>query len=653
MVIAAGGTVSYHPQLCKRWPKERPPAFNGFFPDNNFLRLELSNVSFSRPVVPHTTLEAVGALNKEKRVICANLRREIFKTRRLVRTAGGEVHRNSAGVRAMRPPSPSFWASGELELPPQEPIGPPTRPARGRPSAEKSPRKLQRPISMDRFKDLPADSLRDDESNCTGDETNPDRTPATLRSSDYRKDNHQSALTSNEPIVVAMIGALPDLPQQRGTIVGRVSKHSIISTAGSVATSSGTNRQREMKKRSPRTIDFSPIDTSGGGATEQKTRQKATRKSNRTTSGTPTRNSTTSFETFLKKKDGLIRPSRLSMEKEEKQMKEAKLIHATKGKIAQAVIKSSKNFYKARIKLALEKEDTVPQTFEAELSTMERAVRLLAQATGVYTGDLEKVVGVFMKYAPEEIEGSQDTLVTLGGDQLREVIRELMGVSQEHFEERHFTNAMRELDSDRSGTSDIVEFIVWYFKRENLFPAPFNDANHVKRVYFDPIAEEDPPSEILVRALARETKINVTNVATLLMAFEKFDQDESGELDMDELGGLLTLIAGAAPDETVLEQARQMLDSDKSGTVDFVELFCWYFASVLEGEVGEAEHLCKVLESQGCTYMLCKQKAIDKRAVLEKEKQKKVEDAERHRRASIERERAAAEADDDHDHHIF
>jgi Ca2+-binding EF-hand superfamily protein len=67
-------------------------------------------------------------------------------------------------------------------------------------------------------------------------------------------------------------------------------------------------------------------------------------------------------------------------------------------------------------------------------------------------------------------------------------------------------------------------------------------------------------------------------------AFEKFDKDKSGELDVNELEAIMKESSAAlkipAPSKADVEKALKMIDKDKSGKIDLNE-FCKFIKFML------------------------------------------------------------------------
>jgi len=59
--------------------------------------------------------------------------------------------------------------------------------------------------------------------------------------------------------------------------------------------------------------------------------------------------------------------------------------------------------------------------------------------------------------------------------------------------------------------------------------------------------------------------------------FKKFDTDNSGSIDKDELGNLCKLL-GKPLDDKQLEEALNDLDVNKDGVIDESEFCKWYFS---------------------------------------------------------------------------
>ena len=61
---------------------------------------------------------------------------------------------------------------------------------------------------------------------------------------------------------------------------------------------------------------------------------------------------------------------------------------------------------------------------------------------------------------------------------------------------------------------------------------------------------------------------------TIRAAFEHYDEDKSGAMDVGELGNLVEDLRGHPLDENDLEQAIAALDRDQSGQIELVRHGC-------------------------------------------------------------------------------
>lgn len=87
------------------------------------------------------------------------------------------------------------------------------------------------------------------------------------------------------------------------------------------------------------------------------------------------------------------------------------------------------------------------------------------------------------------------------------------------------------------------------------------------------LTEEDK----MMRAMARNTGVPIFDVEAIHKEFQKWDLDNSGFIDFDELRALLThMHHGMTPTPQQIQDALGALDADRSGKIEFGEFFPWY-----------------------------------------------------------------------------
>lgn len=118
------------------------------------------------------------------------------------------------------------------------------------------------------------------------------------------------------------------------------------------------------------------------------------------------------------------------------------------------------------------------------------------------------------------------------------------------------------IDTSQDGELDFHEFLQW-----------FTTNSFSEKVLLD-------PSQQRIRGLSRKYKVAIDFVEDTQHAFNRFDVDQSGEIDETEFKQLLNVLLKVPshvdlPDNRVRSFWKE-IDADNSGFVDFEEFFAWY-----------------------------------------------------------------------------
>ncbi|CAJ1356469.1 unnamed protein product [Effrenium voratum] len=200
-------------------------------------------------------------------------------------------------------------------------------------------------------------------------------------------------------------------------------------------------------------------------------------------------------------------------------------------------------------------------------TTQNRSEAWLAREMGLPLHVLQQSLAFFKKHCPE-YDGKNLFDITFDMTNFAEMLCEMTGVDTvEQLDRRFVSEAFRQADYDRSGGIDCKEFVMWY--------AAFGFSN------FLCVKKEDLP----YRNLARKLGLNLLELERYKEAFEKFDQDGSGAIDMDEFEELLHVIM-KVPTGHHLSAERVMVlwrDADREGEGELdLEAFCRFCTRHLE-----------------------------------------------------------------------
>eukprot|EP00746_Dinoflagellata_sp_MGD_P090380 gnl/MRDRNA2_/MRDRNA2_35692_c0_seq1.p1 gnl/MRDRNA2_/MRDRNA2_35692_c0~~gnl/MRDRNA2_/MRDRNA2_35692_c0_seq1.p1 ORF type:complete len:518 (+),score=93.49 gnl/MRDRNA2_/MRDRNA2_35692_c0_seq1:90-1643(+) len=117
-------------------------------------------------------------------------------------------------------------------------------------------------------------------------------------------------------------------------------------------------------------------------------------------------------------------------------------------------------------------------------------------------------------------------------------------------------------DVTQNGKVDFCEFLEWFSMnsfREGMLLSP---------------------EQQRMRSIARKWGIPITEVEKMKMEFDKFDNDRSGTIDLEEFRKLLNILLKVPPSvqlpENRVNSFWKEIDADSSGEVDFEEFLSWY-----------------------------------------------------------------------------
>ena len=191
-----------------------------------------------------------------------------------------------------------------------------------------------------------------------------------------------------------------------------------------------------------------------------------------------------------------------------------------------------------------------------------RSEAWLARDTGLPLPVLQQSLAFFKKYVPE-YDGTNLFDVKFDMKNFANVLCEMAGVgSVEQLDRVFVSEAFRQADFDCSGGIDCMEFVLWF--------SAFGFAP-----YFC-VTKEDLPQ----RDLARKLGVDYIELERYKQAFDKYDEDGSGAIDMDEFECLLSDLLKVPAGHHLSAERIMVLwrDADREGEGELdLEAFCGFF----------------------------------------------------------------------------
>jgi len=185
----------------------------------------------------------------------------------------------------------------------------------------------------------------------------------------------------------------------------------------------------------------------------------------------------------------------------------------------------------------------------------------LARELGIPIYVLQQSLAIFKKYCAD-YDGTNLFTVRFDMRNFAAVLCELTGVeSTEQLDDRFVSEAFRQADFRKSGGVTCKEFALWF--------AAFGFSNYLC------VTKEDLP----YRYLARKLGINVLQLERYKEAFDRYDEDGSGAIDMDEFESLLHDYLKVPPGHHLSPERIAVLwrDADREGKGELdLEAFCLF-----------------------------------------------------------------------------
>jgi calmodulin len=185
----------------------------------------------------------------------------------------------------------------------------------------------------------------------------------------------------------------------------------------------------------------------------------------------------------------------------------------------------------------------------------------------------ELLIRIGCKFTEEE--AVRDAFERLDDDGSGELdideIAQLMETIGRNLNEKQLEKMMKEIDEDGSGLVEFDEYWSWWMKGVTAVKFPWRIA----------VLSGGCGAASLVTAWEYWSRTHLLDIVeeSGRRAFDKIDEDGSGELDREEIG-LLSKDLGKPLDEPALDAFMAEIDADGSGLVDYEEFFTWYSAGV-------------------------------------------------------------------------
>lgn len=190
-----------------------------------------------------------------------------------------------------------------------------------------------------------------------------------------------------------------------------------------------------------------------------------------------------------------------------------------------------------------------------------RSEAWLARETGLPLPVLQQALVFFKKHCLD-YDGTNLFDARFDQKNLAKVVCEMAGVDNVEYLDRTFWSEAFRQANFHDGGMDCMEFVVWY--------AAFGFSN-----YFC-VQKEDLP----YRSLARKLGVDYIELERYKEAFEKYDEDGSGAIDMDEFESLLNDLLKVPAGHTLSAERVMVLwrDADREGEGELdLEAFCHFF----------------------------------------------------------------------------
>jgi Ca2+-binding EF-hand superfamily protein len=159
----------------------------------------------------------------------------------------------------------------------------------------------------------------------------------------------------------------------------------------------------------------------------------------------------------------------------------------------------------------------------------------------------------------------------LDGDEFREAVREKLKITEDIISAEEVEELFKAVDADGSGEIDSSEFVTWLFPPA-LARTPKGKKGGKKK---STAALVRTQSEAALKDRFRDASARMSQTVGWELIFKKYDDDESGELEIDEFTRAVReecqLSEDAVPDEEI-EELFGVIDADQSGAIDSDEL---------------------------------------------------------------------------------
>jgi Ca2+-binding EF-hand superfamily protein len=156
--------------------------------------------------------------------------------------------------------------------------------------------------------------------------------------------------------------------------------------------------------------------------------------------------------------------------------------------------------------------------------------------------------------------------------EFRQAVREKLHISEETITEGEVEALFDAVDADGSGEVDSTEFVAWLFPAKLAKSPSVMKGGRKKRSAKGLVRTS---SETALKQRFREASERMSQAVGWEIIFQKYDDDNSGELEIDEFTRAVReecqLTEDAVPD-TEIEELFGVIDADQSGAIDADEL---------------------------------------------------------------------------------